>query len=110
MDQDFMNGIEIPKTAAKLVVYMTFSDLQQLFRALEHDSSRFSLRNEVMFKLLATTGMRRSELVSLTWQQIELDKETIRINGKKERLLPLHPHLITHNTVRKCGRCINKVV
>lgn len=62
MDQDFMIGIEIPKSAAKLVVYMTIAELQQLFRTLEHDSSRFSTRNEVMFKLLATTGMRRSEL------------------------------------------------
>lgn len=40
--------------------------------------------------------MRRSELVSLTWQQIEFANQTIRIygKGKKERLLPLHPHLI----------------
>ncbi|MFJ8461569.1 tyrosine-type recombinase/integrase [Lysinibacillus xylanilyticus] len=49
-----------------------------------------------MFKLLATTGLRRSELVSLTWEQIDLINETIRIDGKgkKERILPLHPHLI----------------
>lgn len=82
-----MIGIEIPKSSAK----------QQLFHTLEQDSSLFTTRNEVMFKLLATTGMRRSELVSLTWQQIELHKQTILINekGKKERLLPLHPHLIS---------------
>lgn len=96
MVHDFMNGIETPKSATKLVVYMTIKDLQQLFRTLEQDHSRFSTRNEVMFKLLATTGMRRSELVSLTWQQIEFANQTIRIygKGKKERLLPLHPHLM----------------
>ncbi|MBD1379371.1 tyrosine-type recombinase/integrase [Bacillus sp. IB182487] len=32
-----------------------------------------------MFKLLATTGMRRSELVSLTWEQLDLSKQTILI-------------------------------
>ncbi|WP_456960280.1 tyrosine-type recombinase/integrase [Lysinibacillus sp. TE18511] len=49
-----------------------------------------------MFKLLAPTGLRRSELVSLTWEQIDLINETIRIDGKgiKERILPLHPHFI----------------
>ena len=49
-----------------------------------------------MFNLLATTVLRRSELVSLTWEQIGLINETIRIDGKgkKERILPLHPHLI----------------
>jgi len=48
-----------------------------------------------MFKLLATTVLRRSELVSLTWEQVDLVNETIRIDGKgkKERILPLHPHL-----------------
>lgn len=49
-----------------------------------------------MFKLLATTGLRRSELVSLTWEQMDFQNETIRIEGKekKERILSLHPHLI----------------
>ncbi len=54
------------------------------------------MRNELMFKVLATTNIRRSELVSLTWEQVDLVNETIRIDGKgkKERILPLHPHLI----------------
>ncbi|WP_285395214.1 tyrosine-type recombinase/integrase [Lysinibacillus sp. fls2-241-R2A-57] len=46
--------------------------------------------------MLATTCLRRSELVSLTWDQVDLVNETIRIDGKgkKDRILPLHPHLI----------------
>lgn len=53
-----------------------------------------------MFKFLATTGLRHSELVSLIWlliwEQVDLVNETIRIDGKrkKERILPLHPHLM----------------
>ncbi|WP_068984297.1 tyrosine-type recombinase/integrase [Lysinibacillus xylanilyticus] len=93
---DFTHGIESPKTDDKLPVYMTLTDLKQLFDYLERAQSRFSKRNELMFKLLATTGIRRSELVSLTWEQVDLVNETIRIDGKgkKERILPLHPHLI----------------
>lgn len=45
---------------------MTLTDLQQLFGYLECGQSRFSLQNEIMFKLLVTTGLRRSEIVSLT--------------------------------------------
>jgi len=43
-----------------------------------------------MFKLLETTDLRLSELVSLTWELVDLVSETIRIDekGKKE------PHLI----------------
>jgi integrase len=49
-----------------------------------------------MFKLLAITGMRRQELVDLTWEQLDFYNETIRIygKGKKERLLPLHAMVI----------------
>ena len=33
LTNDFMHGIETPKTDDKLPIYMTLSDLQQLFRA-----------------------------------------------------------------------------
>jgi len=64
---------------------MTLTDLKQLFDYLERAQSRFSMRNELMFKLLATTGIRRSELVSLTWEQVHLVNETIRIDGKGKK-------------------------
>lgn len=82
---DFMRGIESPKTDYKLLVYMTFTDLQQLFSYLEREPSRFRCGMSIMFKLLATTDLRRSELVSLTWEQIDLINETIRIDGKEKR-------------------------
>lgn len=54
------------------------------------------MRNHLLFKLLATTGMRRSEIVELTWEQIDLSNNSIRIYGKEknERLLPLHPMVV----------------
>lgn len=87
-----MANVQVPKSDQKLPVYMSLSQLQQLFSFLEQDVGDFSLRNETMFKLLATTGMRRQELVDLTWEQIDFDTNTVRVIGKrrKERLLPLH--------------------
>ena len=64
---------------------MSLSDLQQLFGYLVRDQSLFSTRNELVFKLLATTALRRSELVSLTCEQIDLINETIRIDGKRKK-------------------------
>ena len=79
-----MRGIESTKNVYKLLVYMTLRDLQQLFGYLEHDQSPFSVRNELMFKMIVKTGLRRSELVSLTWEQVDIINEMIRINGRTD--------------------------
>jgi site-specific recombinase XerD len=93
---DFMRGIKAPKSDHKLPVYMNLEQLKKLFASLEQTEHRFALRNETMFKLLATTGMRRQELIDLTWEQLDFYNETIRIygKGKKERLLPLHSIMV----------------
>lgn len=96
MKSDFTAGIQAPKSDKKLPKYMTLQELQKLFVYLEHDDRPQALRNECMFKLLATTGMRRQEIVDLIWEQVNLDNNTILIRGKgkKERLLPLHPLVV----------------
>jgi integrase/recombinase XerD len=93
---NFMNGVSSSKADKKLPVYMTLQELQKLFSYLEKASDRLAIRNHLMFKLLATTGMRRQELVDLTWEQVDIENQLIRImgKGKKERLLPLHPMVI----------------
>ncbi len=52
-----MIGIDTPKTDSKLPTYMSLPELQKLFRFLEQDNSRIAIRNHLLFKLLATTGM-----------------------------------------------------
>ncbi|WP_217366838.1 tyrosine-type recombinase/integrase [Brevibacillus sp. MS2.2] len=91
-----MVGIQAQKTDEKLPVYMRLIELQQLFRFMEADKQKFALRNHMMYKLLATTGMRRQKSVDLTWEQFELEWNTVRIYGKgnKERFLPLHPMVL----------------
>lgn len=77
-----MANVQVPKSDQKLPVYMSLSQLQQLFSFLEQDVGDFALRNETMFKLLATTGMRRQELVDLTWEQIDFDTN-FNVSGSK---------------------------
>ncbi|MGM0877425.1 MAG: tyrosine-type recombinase/integrase [Bacillota bacterium] len=96
MKSDFTAGIVAPKSDKKLPKFMSLQELTKLFMFLENNDRPQAIRNELMFKLLATTGMRRQELVDLTWEQIDLDNNTILVRGKgkKERLLPLHPIVI----------------
>lgn len=75
---------------------MKLDELRMLFRKLECEEHDFAIHNELMFKFLATTGMRRQELVDLNWEHIDFGTNTVRVMGKrsKERLLPLHVSVI----------------
>ncbi|MGG4266787.1 tyrosine-type recombinase/integrase [Peribacillus simplex] len=74
---DFIAVIQALKADKNSPKYMTLQKLHKLFTCLEHDSHPKRIRNELMFKLLATTGMRRQELVDLIWEQINLENQTI---------------------------------
>lgn len=95
-ETDFAAGISMPKQASKLPRYLSREELKQLFSGLEQAQGPYARRNELLFKLLATTGMRRQEVLDLTWEQIDLEQNTVRVFGKgsKERLLPLHPTIV----------------
>ena len=45
-------------------------DLSQFLDVLRYDITNTGLSNNVMMRLLAFTGLRRSELVALTWPEI----------------------------------------
>jgi site-specific recombinase XerD len=94
--EDFMAGVVNPKMEKRLPVYMKLEELQQLIRHLEAQSGVHSARNELMFKLLATTGMRRQELVDLNWEHFDFKGKTVRVHGKgsKERIIPLHDEVL----------------
>ncbi|MET1030616.1 MAG: integrase, partial [Domibacillus tundrae] len=65
MESDFMAGIQAPKSDKNLPVYMSLEELKKLFHFLEKDERTLAYRNNLLFKLLATSGMRRQELVDL---------------------------------------------
>ncbi|WP_249365297.1 tyrosine-type recombinase/integrase [Cytobacillus citreus] len=71
-------------------------ELKKLFSFLEQDPHPLAFRNETMIKMLATTGMRRQELVDLTWEQIDFYNGTVLVfgKGKKECLPPLHSMML----------------
>lgn len=50
---DFMAGVQAPKADKKLPVYKSLEELRKLFHFLETDSRPLSLRNHLLFKLLA---------------------------------------------------------
>ena len=55
------------------------------------------LRDFLMLEIF-TTGIRRSELLNLTWADIQMDAKTIKVVGKgnKMRIIPFLNHFWKH--------------
>jgi integrase/recombinase XerD len=82
--------IASPKLPRALPKTLTEQDVESLLDAPDTESP-LGLRDRAMFEVLYATGLRVSELVGLTLQQISLDMGVVRVMGKgsKERLVPL---------------------
>ena len=83
-------GISAPKLARTLPAFISPTDVERLIATL--DAGTFNgTRDRAIIELLYSTGMRISEAVSLTHQQIHWKEEVVRVIGKgrKERLAML---------------------
>jgi len=82
--------IEAPKLGRPLPKTLTESEVEALLEAPDLDTAE-GLRDRCMLELLYATGLRVSELVSLSADQIGLAQGVVRVVGKgnKERLVPM---------------------
>ena len=81
--------IERPRFYKKLPNVLTIDEVDKLLDIkLE---TPFDYRNKAMLELMYATGLRVSELINLTPQNIDLEKKLVRCYGKgnKERIVPM---------------------
>lgn len=79
----------------------TFTDdevkaiLSHLRRTKRKEDSFYAVRNYCIFLTLIGTGLRASELTSLSWNNVDLKNRTIRVFGKmrREEAVPLSERL-----------------
>ena len=81
--------IERPKFYRKLPKVLTIDEVDRLLDI--ELNTPFDYRNKAMLELMYATGLRVSELISLTPLNIDLDKRIVRCYGKgnKERIVPM---------------------
>ena len=79
------------KTAKSSVVPFSKKELTQIKDYFSNAKTYEEVRNYFIIELLYTTGIRRSELMSLSLSSINESDATIKVLGKrnKERLIPL---------------------
>ena len=85
-----VDNVEAPRLGRNLPKSLTENDVELLLEAPDVKQA-LGLRDKSMLEILYATGLRVSELVTLTLYQINLRQGVIRITGKgnKERLVPL---------------------
>ena len=85
-----VDNIEAPRLGRNLPKSLTENEVELLLDAPDVKQA-LGLRDKSMLEILYATGLRVSELITLTLHQINLRQGVIRVTGKgnKERLVPL---------------------
>lgn len=81
--------IETPKTMRKLPKILSSSEIDKLLTI--SPVNKYAIRNKAMLETLYATGLRVSELIKLTMNDLHLSMGFVRCIGKgsKERIVPL---------------------
>ena len=87
---DPSENIDMPKLSRPLPKSLTEEEVERLLRAPDVNDP-LGLRDRAMLEVLYATGLRVSELVGLSLDQVNLRQGVVRITGKgdRERLVPL---------------------
>lgn len=87
---DFMSSIEGRKRARRLPRTLSVNKVKRLLSQPDPADPR-SLRDKALCELLYASGLRVSELASLTIDDLDLDAHNVRCFGKgrKERMVPV---------------------
>ncbi|MDU5082827.1 tyrosine-type recombinase/integrase [uncultured Tissierella sp.] len=100
IEKNPMLPIKAPKKEQNIPIYIKENELTRLLQAPEK-YARFPehrLRDKIMIELLVFTGARRSEVLSLDFDNVDFQAKTITIlkaKGNKQRIVPLIEPLAT---------------
>tara|TARA_B100000482_G_scaffold57335_2_gene39454 strand:- start:553 stop:1452 length:900 start_codon:yes stop_codon:yes gene_type:complete len=89
--------VESPKLNKKLPDTLNFDDIDKMFLSIQMNSYE-GTRNRAILETLYSCGLRVSELINLTFQNLFLDIGFIKVIGKgsKERLVPIGSQAIKY--------------
>lgn len=87
--QDPSHQLETPKKSRKLPKVLSSKDVEALLDI--ESNTPLSIRNKAMLELMYATGLRVTELVELTLDDLHLEMGFVRCMGKgsKERIIPV---------------------
>lgn len=89
---DLLDWLHQPKTGKRLPKTLTQDEVNQLLKATTLEETALALRDRAMLEMLYATGMRATELITLTIDDLDMGASAIRCMGKgsKERTIPIY--------------------
>jgi len=86
-----MNKVISPRNSKRLPYYISLEGIQKLFKEDAFESNFNGIRNKAILETFYGTGMRLNELRTITIQHLDLEHNTIKVIGKrnKERMIPI---------------------
>ena len=96
LETDPSEGLSSPKVGRALPSPLGVDEVESLLNQPRGKTTPEAMRASAMLELLYATGMRVSELVSLSVADVNLDEGYVRCRGKgyKERIIPVYPEAI----------------
>ena len=88
---DITAVMDSPRLWRVLPEFLTVDEVGRLLEAFDPHGDPLEVRNRTILEVLYASGLRASELVSLTVSAIDFDNELIRVTGKgsKTRMVPI---------------------
>jgi integrase/recombinase XerC len=88
---DPLEKVVLPKRKKTLPVFVEEDALVKLLDNYSFEDSFAGIRNRTIIELLYVTGMRRSELIGLRNNDVDLQEGSVKVTGKrnKQRIIPL---------------------
>jgi integrase/recombinase XerC len=86
------------KTPKKLQIPFSEKEVDDVLTLIQYSDDFDGVRDKLVIDLFYTTGIRRTELIHLQMNNVDLASNTIKVLGKrnKERILPLLPVVANH--------------
>ena len=83
--------VQAPKTGKKLPVFVEEKAMENLLEQELFTKDFAGVRNKLILELLYCTGIRLSELLGLLESDVDFDRKTLKVLGKrnKERIIPM---------------------
>lgn len=91
LEEDISSTLKVPKIEKKVPEIMTMNEVGTLLDQPSSDNPK-EIRDKAMLELLYATGIRVTELISLSLEDLNLQMNYITCkDGSKERMIPFGP-------------------